>query len=44
MQKRKFNTVHVVCIEDLKFGTSPELTGLHSKPKAIQVAVLQVSA
>jgi hypothetical protein len=43
MQKRKFNTVHV-CIEDLKFGTSHELTDLHSKPKAIQVAVLQVSA
>jgi hypothetical protein len=44
MQNRKFNTVDVVCIEDFKFGTSRELTDLHSKPKAIQVAVLQVSA
>jgi hypothetical protein len=28
MQKRKFTTVRVVCIEDLKFSTSRELTDL----------------
>jgi hypothetical protein len=42
MQKRKFNTIHVVCIEDLQFDTSHEFTDLRSKPNAIHRAVLQV--